>query len=225
MAESSISFQQKAYEYVKEKITLRHYRPSEYIMDSQIADELNISRTPVREAFHRLESEKLLIYETRRGWKVYALSLEDINEIFDLKTEIEGMIVRKAATCDDRKLRKLLEDAFQEMVKKAEEGDIAGWIKSDNRLHDLFFEMADNNRAKSIVDNLNDQWNRVRIGFSTIEGRISRSNAEHELIVKSVLSGDGESAERYLRAHLNLLRQELVNVLVNMVFPFTDEGV
>ena len=122
MAESSISFQQKAYEYVKEKITLRHYRPSEYIMDSQIADELNISRTPVREAFHRLESEKLLIYETRRGWKVYALSLEDINEIFDLKTEIEGMIVRKAATCDDRKLRKLLEDAFQEMVKKSRRG-------------------------------------------------------------------------------------------------------
>ena len=79
------TFQHQAYEYVKEQIINLRYKPSQVITDTLVAQELNISRTPVREAFYRLENEGLLINEARRGWRVYSLSIDDIHELFDIK--------------------------------------------------------------------------------------------------------------------------------------------
>ena len=92
------TFQQQTYEYVRNQIINLGFKPGEYITDMLIAEKLAISRTPVREAFQRLEKEGLLVNEARKGWRVYTLELEDIHEIFDLKIAIEGMLVRRAAT-------------------------------------------------------------------------------------------------------------------------------
>jgi DNA-binding GntR family transcriptional regulator len=199
--------------------------PGEYITDTQIADRLEISRTPVREAFLRLENENLLIYEARRGWKVYALSLEDIQEIFDLKEAIEGMVAWKAAACEDEELRVALQGAIQAMYEAARTGDTETWVQADHEFHDIMFKMAGNERARRIIYNLNDQWNRVLVGFRTIQGRIERSCDEHKAIMESVLSGDGEKAKRQVDAHFKELRRELIHLLVNMVLPFAKDGV
>ena len=66
-------------------------KPGAYLTDSQIAAEVNISRTPVREAFYRLEHEGLLVNQARRGWRVYTLSLQDIEQIFDIKRSPGGV--------------------------------------------------------------------------------------------------------------------------------------
>lgn len=89
--------QQKAYEHVKDCIMNLSYKPSEIITDSRVAGELDISRTPVRESFYRLENEGLLTYEARRGWRVYSLTLEDIDEIFSVKIAVEREIARAAS--------------------------------------------------------------------------------------------------------------------------------
>ena len=120
MEASSMTYQQQAYQYIKQQIFSVGFKPGEYITDSQIAGYLNISRTPVREAFHRLEKEGLLVYEARRGWKIYVLSLEDIQEIFDLKLVIEGMAARKAAVCQDEDLRAALQRAMEDLRTAAE---------------------------------------------------------------------------------------------------------
>ncbi len=222
MVVSTSTYQQQAYEFTKTQITNRGFRPGEYITDAQIANELNISRTPVREAFHRLENESLLVYEARRGWKVYALSLEDIHEIFDIKVLIEGMISRKAALCQDETLCAALQGALQEMHVAAEANDIEGWVRADARFHATIFAMAKNERAQRIIDNLNDQWNRVRIGFTTIQSRTKRSISEHQAIVDAILAGKGEEADYQTRAHLEKVREELCLLLVNMVLPFAE---
>ena len=105
MKTAPMIFQQQAYEYIKTNILNMKLKPGQYIMDTQIAGELNISRTPVREAFHRIENEGLLVYEQRKGWKVYTLTLKDVHEIFDLKEMIESNIAFKAANCNDQFLR------------------------------------------------------------------------------------------------------------------------
>ncbi|MEJ2708774.1 MAG: GntR family transcriptional regulator [Anaerolineales bacterium] len=225
MADINITFQQQAYQYIKDQIMNLGFKPGEYITDGKIAAHLNFSRTPVREAFHRLEKEGLLIYETRRGWKIYTLSLDDIHEIFDLKNIIEGMLARKAASCQDDRLRKSLQEAFIDMHRSAEENDTGAWTEADSRLHETIFNMAGNERAQNVINNLNDQWHRVRIGFVARTGRMERSASEHEAFVQAILEGNGEAAERHMRDHLERLREELVNLLENMVLPFVQEGV
>jgi len=221
----STTFQQQAYEYLKAQITRRGFKPGEYLTDARIAEDLHISRTPVREAFHRLEKEGLLRYEVRRGWRVHTLTLKDINEIFDLKEVVEGLTARKAAECRNEELRAALQVAYEAMVAATTANDIEGWVAADARFHDILFTMADNERARRITENLNDQWARVRIGFVTIRSRVVRSNAEHKALMDAILAGDGDEAERQTRLHFKRVREELTDVLVNMVLPFVEAGV
>jgi DNA-binding GntR family transcriptional regulator len=219
------SLELKAYEHVKKNIMSRIYTPGQKILDSKIAAELNISRTPVRDALRLLEHEGFLVGQAGKGWTVYALSLEDIHEIFDVKVELEGMLVRKAADCSDKKLRAALKKALDGMKAAEKVQDNETWRKNDIELHRIVLAMADNKRAARIINDLNDQWYRVRIGFVAMEGRVHRSNIEHTAFVESILAGDGDAAARQMRSHLNNLRQEIVNVLVNLVLPFAQNGV
>jgi DNA-binding GntR family transcriptional regulator len=225
MSEAATTYQQQAYDFVKAQIMTLKYKPNQYVTDTQVAQELGISRTPVREAFHRLENEGLLLNEARRGWRVYSLSLDDIHEIFDIKEVVEGMIARKAALCTDVLLCDTLQDALQRMVEATAADDSDAWLAADFDLHDALFDMAGNDRAHRIVDNLNDQWHRVRIGFVAMQARMKESTAEHQEFVESILAGNGAQAEQQMRDHLNRVRQELERLLVNVVLPFVDNGV
>ena len=218
------SLELKAYDYIKKRIMRRIYAPGQKILDSRIAGELNISRTPVRDALRLLAHEGFLIGQAGKGWHVYALSLEDIHEIFDVKVELEGMLVRKAAECDDKKQRTALKKALDGMKAAEKVKDNKAWRKNDLELHRIMLAMAGNKRAARIVNDLNDQWYRVRIGLVAMEGRVHRSNLEHTAFVESILSCDGPAAEKQMRSHLNNLRQEIVNVLTNLVLPFAQNG-
>jgi DNA-binding GntR family transcriptional regulator len=225
MTDLNVTYQKQAYDFMKSQIINLGFKPGEYVTDSQIAAMLNISRTPVREAFHRLEKEGLLVNEARRGWRVYTLTLQDIHDIFDIKEAIEGMVARKAAYCSDESLRACLVEAVNGLRAATETDDPDAWLKADIHLHEILFQMAGNERAHRTIATLNDQWHRVRIGFSALQERTKRSTEEHAMFVESILAGDGNEAERRLRAHLNKVRQELVNLLVRMVLPFVEEGV
>jgi len=225
MGDPDKTFQQQAYTYIKDQIVNLRFKPGEFITDTQVASQLQISRTPVREAFYRLEKEGLLVYAARRGWKVYTLSLDDIHEIFDIKGAVEGMVARQAAGCKDESLLLALREALKSMQEAAQADDPEAWLQADHRLHDILFQMAGNERAWRIITNLNDQWHRVRVGFVALRGRTGRSADEHRLFVESILAGNGEEAELRMRTHLNEVRDELVHLLVTVVLPFVEEGV
>ena len=203
------SLELKAYEYVKKHIMSRIYAPGQKILDSKIAGELNISRTPVRDALRLLEHEGFLVGQIGKGWNVYALSLADIHEIFDVK----------------EKLRVTLKKALDGMKAAEKVKDNEAWRKHDMELHRSILAMAGNKRAARIINDLNDQWYRVRIGFVAMEGRVHKSNIEHTAFVESILSGNSGDAEQRVRSHLNNLRKEIVNVLVNVVLPFAQNGI
>lgn len=218
------TYQQQAYDFVREQIITLGLKPGEYITDAQIAERLNISRTPVREAFQRLEKEGLLVNEARRGWQVYTLDIEDIHEIFDLKMYIEGMLARKAAECYDEGLRTDLQEALLEMKKVAEAQDADRWLQADIHLHNILFLMANNERAEKIVRNLNDQWHRLRLGYVALQGRTRTSILEHEQFVQSVLAHNPDDAETQMRIHLNRVRDDLIQLVVKVLMPYTDRG-
>ncbi|HEY63547.1 MAG TPA: GntR family transcriptional regulator [Caldilineae bacterium] len=200
------------------------YKPGENITDRQVAQELNISRTPVREALRLLEHEGLIVSQPRRGWRVYTLSLKDIEEIFDIKIVLESAIARWAATCEDAEKKSALKEALARMKRAVAENDREAWVEADLALHDVIFSMCGNQRAVRVVKNMNDQWWRVRIGLIAMEGRMARSTREHEVIVSAIVAGDPDAAERQMRTHLESLRRELIHVLTNLVLPFAHHG-
>jgi GntR family transcriptional regulator, rspAB operon transcriptional repressor len=223
--EPVVTMQVKAYNYVKKRIMNRDIKPGQYITDSQIAGELSVSRTPVREALRLLEHQGFLLIQPRRGWKIVSLSMEEINDIFEIKENLEGMLACKAAGCRDDEKRRMLQEAVENMKLAAEAGDHKAWRRSDLDFHKILFEMAGNPRASRIIGDLNDQWYRIRVGLLAMQWRVERSNVEHAIIVEKIIAGDGEGAAFHMRQHLRNLRHELERVLVNVVLPFTDSRI
>jgi DNA-binding GntR family transcriptional regulator len=222
--DTGATYQQQAYDYVKDQITGLKLNPGQTLTDSQIAAELKVSRTPVREALRRLEQEGLLVNDSRRGWKVYSLSLDDIRQIFELKQILEGLIVEQAAACQDLGLRSALQEALGRMQKAAAAGDYEAWRQADAQLHLTLQKMSRNRRACTIVQSLDDQWFRLRAGYIALEGRIPRSVYEHAEIVACLLAGDGPGAAEKMRAHIAYVYHDLVNTL-KVVMPFVQGNI
>lgn len=214
-----VSYQQQAYDHVKPRIMDLSLKPGAWLTDASVAAELGVSRTPVREAFRRLESEGLLVSAPRRGWRVHALSIDDIREIFDLKEALETAVVERAATCEDKGLRARLKKALKAMERAS--GDYPAWQAADVELHDTIFAMYPNGRARRAVEQLNSQWQPVRVGLLAMEGRMERATAEHRVLVERILSHDGRGAARAMARNLQDLRRTLEQILVNVVLPFT----
>lgn len=219
------TLKQQAFNYVKTQIMECSFRPGQSITDTQIAEELNMSRTPVREALTLLEQRGFLINHSGRGWKVYSLSLEDIKEIFEIRVELEGMLAKQASACTDKTKRSRLRNAIKEMKKATETKDPEAWLKADIELHDKIFSMANNKRAVRIIKDLNEQWYRIRSRWVTMEGRLEQSYKEHEIFTNYILEGDGDSAEKEMKHHTMNVRRELEKILVNIVLPFAQNGI
>lgn len=219
--------EQQAYNLVKERILSLAFKPGQYITDNEIANELNISRTPVREALRRLGHEGLLVSQPRRGWQVCALSLEDIHEIFDIKEVLESMVVRKAARCKDEKLRHALREAVEGMYQANEANDQEAWLGAHSQWHQTVFAMiaSPKGRVAQIIQNLNDQWWRLYFLTVAVEGRMDRKTREHSAVAESILAGNSEEAGRLMYEHLQKTRADLVHLLTNLVLPFVSDGV
>ena len=218
------TYRQQVYDYVWKKIISMEYRPGDFITDSQVASELKISRTPAREAFQRLEMEGFLIPEARRGWRIYALTIKDIEDIFDLKCEIEGLVAKKAALDRSEEHHQMLRNYLLRMREACSNDDVTGWMEMDSLIHHLLYLMAQNERAEKIIKHLNDQWHRMRRGFIDLRGRLDVATDEHEKIIMAVINGDAEEAELAMQSHLNSVRKGLMRVLVTMILPYARDG-
>ena len=216
------TFPERAYEFVRRGILDHSFRPGQDLNDGEIATQLGISRTPVREALRRLEREGLVVHIPRRGWTVFTLQVEDIAQIFEIKQALEGMMARRAAERLRPKVGAALLSAVADMEAAAAAGDRQAWFAADVRLHDVLQRASGNDRAAEIVTTLNAQWHRLRVGLLAIEGRIDRSTPEHRDIVERVLAGDGAEAERLMQTHLGNLGKYLIDLLTNLVLPFAQ---
>jgi DNA-binding GntR family transcriptional regulator len=219
--------EQQAYHLVKTRIMEMYYKPGQIVTDSDLAEELAFSRTPIANALRRLEYEGLLTNQPRRGWQVTPLSLDDIHEIFNIKEALETMIARQAAASTDEALHATLRECVEKMQQLSAAGDKEAWDIIHMRWHQTVLAMSEypDGRVPRILNNLNEQWRRVRRGLLAIDGRMARETVEHVAIAESILGQDPDEAEQRTLRHLQHVRQEVVYLLKNMVLPFATNGI
>ena len=210
-----------AYNLILDKIINMEFRPGEVITEVSISEKLGLSRTPVREALQKLESEGMIITENRTK-RINYLTPLDIENIFDLKIAIESFAAEAAARKGTPAQRDELSNLtinFRQMGidhskgLKPEEEFFAEWYENDRKFHNLIFEMADNTRARQIIDMLNLQWLRIRLGIKAMEGRIEKAAVEHEQIGKAIISQNEQEAKLAVQNHYGNLKKELVQMM------------
>lgn len=219
------------YEEIKNLIMNMELRPGEYISESTLAQRLNVSRTPIREAIKKLEQEGLIVTEGKRK-RIFLLTLKDLREIFDIKRSVETKVVRWAIERGKEEDFERLADAIERLDMLASERPkdndkvkkwFEDWLCQDKEFHNIIFNMADNKRARQLVENLNSQWHRLRIGIDAIEGRIIKSLEEHKKIAQAILDKDPDRAEEAMLEHLENLYNSVASLMELFNFPKFDK--
>ena len=211
------SFSTDAYESIKHLIVESKILPGEVITEQALAAQLEIGRTPIREALMRLEQEGLIITENRRK-RVYALNVEEVNQIYELKICIESYMCALAAERATAAELKAIDRIMRQMEQHAttisrEEKWFQKWMELDTQLHESIYLAANNPKSIEIIRGLNIKIHRFKLGLLTLKGRIEISVAEHRHFVDAILRRDSKAAEASMREHLQNVHQELVKLM------------
>ena len=210
-----------AYEQILKAIVHSEIKPGATISEIQLSQQFGFGRTPVREAIMRLEQEGFIV-STERKKRIQILFPKDIEDIFALKQAIESMASRRAAESTDpeavkykAELKNLLAEmsALGKAVEVENEQFVQQWLEMDARFHSLLFSLARNQRAESIVENLNLQFKRIKVGMTVLEGRVEKAIQEHMEIGRAIVAGDGEAASRLMHDHLENVKRTIINLM------------
>ncbi|MBR1805947.1 MAG: GntR family transcriptional regulator, partial [Selenomonadaceae bacterium] len=158
-------------ETLREAIRKGILEPGERLMEVQLAEELGISRTPVREAIRKLEQEGYVIMMPRRGTYVSSVSVSDIKEIFEIRSALEslstGLAARRIEPDELEKLRALLAEIEGHIKSR----DMDKIVEADIEFHGLLYRVSRNERLVAIIGNLKEQLARFRTLSMSYPGR------------------------------------------------------
>ena len=191
----TISLVEIAYREIKRKILDDEYPPGLQALEQEVAGELGMSRTPVREALIRLESDGLVELVPRRGMRVVPLSIPDLEEIYQLLTGLETMAAELLARRKPSTEELLpMEQAVTEMDQALERDDLDGWAAADERYHRTLLDLCGNRRLAALAYTVWDQAHRARMVTLKLRPKPFQSAAEHRAVLDSIRKGDWETA-------------------------------
>lgn len=195
------------------------------LSDARLAQDLGVSRTPVRMALARLESEGLVCRVRGKGWIVSPLTIKDIEDIFDLQELLESFTARQAATKMTPEAAAKLMKTVDDMKQAAAEGDVQEWFAADERFHDILYEVVGNERLRRFMGRLAAQWYRFRMGYVALEGQMAILYEEHRKIAEAIVSGNPDLAAENVVKHDRHIRDNLVNITRNILEPFLGSAI
>ena len=208
------SLTDKAYIELKRRILDNELPPGTQLMESELAELLDISRTPAHEAMMRLEVEGLVEVRARHGMKVKPISVSDMNEIYALLTGLESTAAWQAAQIDHPKQTlDTLRQTVRQMDKALEDGDMKAWAIADEAFHRFLVMMSGNQRLIQLVNRLLDQSYRVRMMTLSLRPEPAKSNEDHGSVVDAIENKDADLARRIHRIHREKAGDMLVNLL------------
>lgn len=204
----------KAYEILRERVISAHYPPGVTVPEPELADDLGMSRTPLREALVRLEHDGLVELIPRRGMRVKALSARDISEISELLACLECEAAEKLAS---RKLKPeelgRLDAAIAAMDEALEADDMAKWSQADFQFHRLLIELHTNRHLVEVALGYLEKAHRFRLLAAPFRARPVYSNVNHAAVVEAIRRGDPQSAVDIHRAHKRRWTRELNDLM------------
>ena len=203
MRDEKQSLADKVFEILENSILNGQYHTGDILTENKLSSELGVSRTPIREALHRLESEGLVQSMHNRGVQVLGVSFEDAAEAYEIRMRIEGLAARRAAEhMDDEQLAKLMETIeLQEFyVSRPDNSDKLRAL--DSQLHDLIYDGCASTYLKSILTDLHHRIQRYRMLSISCTSRAEAAVAEHRSICEAISSRNGDLAEARMISHI-----------------------
>lgn len=201
------------FESMREAIIAQVLRPGERLMEVQLAEEMGISRTPVREAIRKLELEGFVVIVPRKGAYVASISINDVHELYEIRVALEtlacGLAAERATQGEIEAMEKFLvqENSF------IGSSNVFDTVSADVGLHDLICIASRNERLQTTLNNLREQIYRTRAAATSLPGRKKKSLEEHRQIIEAIASRDIELARNLMQGHVEHAEESMITYL------------
>jgi DNA-binding GntR family transcriptional regulator len=207
-----VRLSEKAYRLIKQKVITLELPPSAVIDEQVLMRELDLGRTPIREALQRLDSEGLVNIVPRRGTFVSDISITDLQAIFELRTVLEGFCARLAAQrITDEQIAKM--ESVLRDLERVDGGDHRALMSLDKRFHSLLYAAADNEFLAATLDRLYDLSLRLwHLVLNHLEG-VRHSIEQNGRVIDALREGDGAGAAALMQEHIVEFQQKIKAVL------------
>lgn len=202
----------KVYEHLRDRILRHEFEPSSRLIEAQIAQEIGISRTPVREALHLLEKDGFLESIPRVGYRVRELDWQELEQIFEIRRVNETLACRWAVARIDAKTIKALDKNLQVSGQVLAKGDPNLFIACDEEFHEILGRASGSKHLFELCQQLRRLMQRYRnAGLRNLE-TVEAALADHARIVDCLKEKDAPGMEAALLAHLAFSQADLRNV-------------
>jgi len=202
----------RVYRILKNKIIEGELEEGAKITEAEIANQMGVSKTPIREALRRLVIEGFITLHPNKRMTITKISPKDIKEVFQLRKVLNGLAARLVA-------EKITEDnivKFNKIIQKmksfARQNEIIKYSKCADGFHFLMMQLSGNERLEKLNNNLRDQAYRYRIKSLKEKGRIKESLKEHQKILDAFITRNPEESCRLCQEHID---NALNNILQN----------
>ncbi|MEG1946317.1 MAG: GntR family transcriptional regulator [Lachnospiraceae bacterium] len=216
MNEENHSLGQQVFHKIREDILSGTYKKEEELKEKTIGEELGVSRTPVREALRQLELEGLVSIIPNKGAYVVGFTVEDIKDIYEIRTVLEGLCAKRAATRATQKQLEELEEILYLSEFHTQKGHIEQLVELDTRFHEILYEACASKVLEHALRDYHHYLERVRKVTLASEKRSVESNKEHKQILVAVKEQDEKKAEACATLHM-------INTIHNIDFYGWEE--
>jgi DNA-binding GntR family transcriptional regulator len=206
-----------AYEMIWRQLIRGERQPGDRLTDTELASQLGLSRTPVRQALHRLVQEDLVRLDARRGFSVREFSANDVIEIYQVRAVLEVLALRLAVPRltaaqlrDQLDALRRVRDALQ---KERDDRSVLLHLEADLKLHNLLIQASGNGRLIRILAGLRSQQTLFQYWDTSYPERNEAAADEHEVILLALTVGDTVKAEAALEQHISNARTRVLTDL------------
>ncbi|MGW6688638.1 GntR family transcriptional regulator [Streptomyces sp. NPDC054961] len=198
----TVTAAERVYQHVKQGVLERRYEGGTLLTEGELAASVGVSRTPVREALLRLETEGLLKLYPKKGALVLPVSVQEIADVIETRLLVEEFTVRRAVPAPPGLLDRLAE-LVAEQRRLGAAGELGAMMAADRAFHAEIVRSAGNQILCRLYDQMRDR--QLRMGVALLHAhpeRVERTLAEHAEILEALRAGDAETAAAAVRAHV-----------------------
>lgn len=207
------SLAENAADRIREQVLIGGYRQGQHLVEAKIADELQISRGPVREAFKMLRAEGLLTEEPRRGTFVVSITPQDVRDIYGLRAAVEGAAAKLLCRTQDPEALAQLDLAVEAISDAAGTGDPTGVAQADLAFHEALCRLSGNVRLLETFR----RYVPVLRGLLRLDEKVMPTIAhvadQHRPVVAAIRAGDADEAVRLITEHSEEAGELLADLL------------
>jgi len=196
---------------IRSRILGNAFKPGEALRQEALADAYKVSRMPIREALRRLEAEGLVIFHTNRGVTVSQVSADEMEELFDIRLQLEpGLFAQAVERASDADIATVETIRARETAALAA-GDTASFGALNRDFHAALHAPASRPRTLAVVESLNQHIDRyVRLQLSLGADARKLADTEHDGLLDAMRSGDAVTAAKRMAAHIVTARTALM---------------